>query len=127
MEKSTIHHGRNIRRFRDMLQIKQEALAAKLGEDWNQYKISRLEGKDEIDDPTLNEVATALGIPVEAIKNFDETAAISIVANTFTADSAAYVENFKCTFNPLDKVVELYERMIRERDDQIAELLSKKK
>jgi transcriptional regulator with XRE-family HTH domain len=126
MEKSTVHHGRNVARFRAMLSMKQEALADKLGNDWTQSQVSRLEGKDEIDDPTLAQVAEALGIPVEAIKNFDETAAISIVANTFTADSAAYVENFKCTFNPLDKVVELYERMIRERDEQIAKLTKKK-
>jgi transcriptional regulator with XRE-family HTH domain len=126
MEKSTVHHGRNVARFRAMLSMKQDALADKLGNDWTQSQVSRLEGKDEIDDPTLQEVAKALGIPVEAIKNFDETAAISIVANTFTADSAAYVENFKCTFNPLDKVVELYERMIRERDEQIAKLTKKK-
>ena len=39
MEK-TIHQGRNVKRFREMLGIKQEALAFELGDDWNQKKIS---------------------------------------------------------------------------------------
>lgn len=39
----TIHEGRNIKRFREMLGIKQDALAADLGDEWNQQKISLLE------------------------------------------------------------------------------------
>lgn len=30
----TIHQGRNVKRFREMLGIKQEGLAVELGEDW---------------------------------------------------------------------------------------------
>jgi hypothetical protein len=33
-----IHQGRNVKRFREMLGIKQEALAYELGDDWNQKK-----------------------------------------------------------------------------------------
>ena len=47
MEK-TIHQGRNVKRFREMLGIKQERLALELGEDWNQRKISLLEQKEVI-------------------------------------------------------------------------------
>ena len=129
MEK-VIHQGRNIKRFREMLGLKQDKLATELGGDWTQKRVSLLEAKEEIDQELLEEVAKALKIPVEAIRNFDEEAAISIVANTFNADSAAYVENYKCTFNPLDKMVELYERMIKEKDEKIAlleKLLADKK
>lgn len=38
-----IHQGRNIKRFREMLGIKQDALAFEQGDDWNQQKISLLE------------------------------------------------------------------------------------
>ena len=48
-----IHQGRNVKRFREMLNIKQEALAFDLGEDWNQKKISLLEQKEIIEDPLL--------------------------------------------------------------------------
>jgi transcriptional regulator with XRE-family HTH domain len=44
-----IHEGRNIKRFREMLGMKQEALAVELGEYWTQSKISHLEGKEPVD------------------------------------------------------------------------------
>ncbi len=45
MPNNKIHEGRNVKRFREMLGIKQDALAADLGDDWNQQKISLLEQK----------------------------------------------------------------------------------
>jgi hypothetical protein len=46
----TIHHGRNVKRFREMLGLKQDGLACMLGDDWNQQKISLMEQKEIIDD-----------------------------------------------------------------------------
>ncbi len=66
-----IHQGRNIKRFREMLGIKQEAFAAQLGEDWSQRRVSLLEAKEEVDDDVLTQVANALKVPKEAIENFD--------------------------------------------------------
>ena len=83
MEK-TIHQGRNVKRFREMLGIKQEGMALELGEDWNQRKISLLEQKEVIEQDLLEQVAKMLKVPVDAIKNFDEDAAVNIVSNTFT-------------------------------------------
>ncbi len=128
MEKK-IHQGHNIGRFRKMLGVKQDALAASMGAEWTQKKISLLEDKEEIDDAILQEVAKALKLPVEAIKNFDEEAAISIVANTFTdfKDNAfASAMNYQCSFNPIDKVIELYERIIKEKNEEIERLRAKK-
>ncbi|MGN6603607.1 MAG: hypothetical protein ACTHK8_14230 [Ginsengibacter sp.] len=48
-----IHQGRNVKRFREMLGIKQEALAIELGDDWNQKKISLLKQKETIDNDRL--------------------------------------------------------------------------
>lgn len=45
MQSRKIHQGRNVKRFREMLGIKQDALAFDLGEDWNQKKISLLSRK----------------------------------------------------------------------------------
>ena len=118
----TVHQGRNIKRFREMLGIKQDALAIELGEDWNQQKISLLEQKETIDAPLLKQVSAALKIPVEAIENFDEEQAVNIIANTFTDEAVAYAEQYKCTFNPIDKMVELYERMIQTQKEMIEKL-----
>src|SRR4051794_16135955 len=102
MEK-TIHEGRNIKRIREMLGIKQDALAIELGDDWNQKKISLLEQKETIEPPILEEVAKALKVPVEAIKNFDEEKAVNFF-NSFHDNSGAGAffssTNYNCTFNP---------------------------
>lgn len=124
-----IHQGRNVKRFREMLGIKQEALAYELGEDWNQKKISLLEQKEEIETSLLAQIADALKLPVEAFQNFDEEQAVNIISNTFHDEAAAYVEQYKCQFNPIDKLVQLheekialYERMLKEKDEMMARL-----
>jgi transcriptional regulator with XRE-family HTH domain len=127
-----IHQGRNVKRFREMLGIKQEALAFDLGEDWNQKKISLLEQKEVIENDMLQKISEALKIPVEAFQNFDEQQAINIISNTFhdfKDNSIASAMNYQCNFNPIDKVVELYdekialyERMLKEKDEMMARL-----
>ncbi len=124
-----IHQGRNVKRFREMLGIKQDALAFDLGNDWNQKKISLLEQKDVIEDSLLKQISTVLKIPVEAFQNFDEEQAVNIISNTFNNnDSAIGIQkNDNCTFNPIDKIVQLYdekialyERMLKEKDEMMA-------
>lgn len=112
-----VHQGRNIKRFRDILGVKQEALAAKL--EMTQQAFSKLEQKEQIDEKTLNKVAEALQIPVEAIKNMTDEVAFNIIGNTFQNDSSAYVYQYKCNFNPIDKVVELYERMLKAEQEKV--------
>jgi len=118
MEK-TIHQGRNVKRFREMLGIKQEGLALELGEDWNQRKISLLEQKEVIEPELLEQVAKVLKVPVDAIKNFDEESAVNIIANTFHDESAAFAQNYKCNFNPIDKIVELYDALVKSEKEKI--------
>ena len=127
MTEKKVHEGRNVKRFREMWGMKQETLADALGQDWNQKKISLLEAKETIEQPILEQVAKALKVPVEAIKNFDEESAITIIANTFHDESSAYIENYKCTFNPIDKLMEtveenkkLYQSLLKEKDEKIA-------
>lgn len=113
-----VHQGRNIKRFRDILGVKQEALAAKL--EMTQQAFSKLEQKEQIDEKTLSKVAEALQIPVEAIKNMTDEAAFNIIGNTFQNDSSAYVYQYKCNFNPIDKVIELYERMLKAEQEKVS-------
>lgn len=124
-----VHEGRNVKRFREMLGIKQDALAYELGDDWNQKKISLLEQKETIDTPLLQQISLALKIPVEAFKNFDEDAAINIIANTITNNDNGAVVNNNPTFHPIDKLIQLhedkialYERMLKEKEEMMARL-----
>ena len=64
-----VHEGRNVKCIREMLGVKQESLASALG--FNQQKISLLGQKETIELDILQEIANALKVPVEAIKNFD--------------------------------------------------------
>lgn len=117
MEK-IIHQGRNIKRFREMLGIKQEGLALELGEDWNQRKISLLEQKEVVEQELLEQVAKVLKVPVEAIKNFDEEAAINVIGNNYHDNSTSNV-NYHCTFNPIDKIVELYDALVKSEKEKL--------
>ncbi|WP_118976008.1 helix-turn-helix domain-containing protein [Taibaiella koreensis] len=121
-----IHQGRNIKRFREMLGIKQEAIAIELGDDWTQKKVSHLETKETIEPALLQQVAAILKVPVAALENMDDEGAINIIANTFTDNDEAIavgnIDNYKCNFNPLDKMVELYERMIAQQAEMIEKL-----
>ncbi|CAG5071508.1 hypothetical protein DYBT9623_03508 [Dyadobacter sp. CECT 9623] len=123
-----IHEGRNLKRFREMLGIKQDFLAFELGEDWNQQKISLLEQKEKIDSDILEQVSAILKIPAEAIRNFDEQQAVNIISNTF--DKVENSFNFG-TFNlhPMEKIIQLheekialYERMLKEKDEMMGRL-----
>ena len=123
-----IHQGRNVKRFREMLGIKQEALAYDLGDDWNQKKISMLEQKEVIDTTTLSQISNSLKIPVKAFQNFDEEQAVNVIANTFNNNDSAigFVIN---NHNPVDQLVKLheekialYERMLKEKDEMMARL-----
>lgn len=140
-----IHQGRNVKRFREMLGIKQEALALDLGDDWNQKKISLLEQKEEIDENLLKAISQALKIPVEAFQNFDEEQAVNIIANTVTTvndNATGQLFQINPTINTSEKWIEaleeikklntektaLYERMLKEKDemmDRLEKLINK--
>ena len=121
------HIGRKISRIRELRDMKQEALAQALG--ISQQTISAIENSETIEEERLIEVAKALGVTVEAIKNFSEESMINYF-NTFNesvSDSSfGSIHNNKCTFNPLDKLVEsfeenkkLYERLLQSEKDKI--------
>lgn len=111
--------------------MKQEALAADLGEEWTQRKVSLLETKEEVEPEILELVAKVLNVSTEAIKNFDESAISNI--NTFYDNSAF---NFQCSINPIERWVEaldknekLYERLLqseREKNELLQKLLDNK-
>ena len=115
-----------------MLGMKQEALAMELGDDWSQRKVSLLEQKEEVETGILKQISVVLKIPVEAIENFDEDQAVNVISNTFTSNDTSTLNavNPNCTFNPLDKVMELFERLLaseREKVELMKEILGKMK
>lgn len=128
--------------MREILGMKQDALAIELGSDWSQKKVSLLEAKDMIERPLLEQVAKALKVPVEAIENFDDTSTVLNIQNNYegsvtgnaTANNGFTYEN--CTINPVEKWLDaleenkkLYEQLLqseREKVTMLQQLLDKK-
>lgn len=123
--KKNNHIGRKIGRIRELRGMKQETLAEMLGV--SQQSVSKIEQSETLDKERLEAVAKALGVTPEAIHNFSEELAINYF-NNFN-DSSEGTFNNHCTFNPLDKVVELYERLVQAEKDKVTyleKLLDKK-
>ncbi|MFZ0597568.1 MAG: helix-turn-helix transcriptional regulator [Flavobacterium sp.] len=119
------HIGRKISRIRELRDMKQEALAYEMG--ISQQTISAIENSETVDDEKLAEVAKALGVSVEAIKNFSDEAAINYFNTLYdhsnNGSQGAFANN--CAFNPLDKMMELvdenkklYERLLQAEKDK---------
>ena len=108
----TVHHGRNVKRIREMLGIKQDFLATSLG--LSQQAISQLEQKEVLDKAALQKVAKVLGVSEEVIENFTDEAAINIISTTFNShdQSTSIAYRSSLIFNPIEKIVELYDQKI---------------
>ncbi|MFH6962272.1 helix-turn-helix domain-containing protein [Flavobacterium plurextorum] len=113
------HIGRKISRIRELRDMKQEALAQALGT--TQQTISIIENSETIDDEKLQAIAEILGVTVEGIKNFSEEAVLNNIQNNYDGSviNGGPVVNHNCNFNPLDKVVELYERLVQAEKDKV--------
>lgn len=121
------HLGRNISRIREMKGMKQETLAELLG--ISQQKMSVLENTADLDDAKLDDIAKALEVPTQAIKEYSDERMINIISNNTFHESPFYstTVNYNPTFNPLDKLVEaydenkkLYERLLAAEKEKLA-------
>ncbi len=120
------NHGANIRRWREWRNVNQDVLAEQIGV--SQATLSGYEKKDKLEQDILEKVAKALDIPVEAITEMENGASINIIANTFDNQSSAV--NWCPTFNPIDKIIELYDKLLESEKEKVAllqEVLKDKK
>lgn len=116
------HVGRNMQRIRVYMGVKQDALAADLG--ISQHEISKIESQDEVEDGLLSRIANVLGVTPEVIRDFDVERAIyninNVRDNTFEQGSTSIAQQI----NPIDKIVELYERLLQSEREKV-EILKK--
>jgi transcriptional regulator with XRE-family HTH domain len=112
MAELNLHIGRKISKIRELRGMKQETLAAELG--ISQQAVSKIEQSADVDGEALEKISKILGVPADAIKNFNDDAVLNIISNTFTSQDTSTLNaiNFQPSFNPIDKIVELYNEKI---------------
>lgn len=127
--KST-HHGHAVKRFRQTLGIKQDALAVELG--ISQAMVSMYESKRMIDDDMIDRFAKVLNVAPQLIKDLEEDPVTVIIENnTFENGSVgniSLVDNIiNNNNNPIEQILELnkekqtlYERMLKLEQEKIA-------
>ncbi|OXE97412.1 DNA-binding XRE family transcriptional regulator [Flavobacterium araucananum] len=113
------HIGRNISRTRELRGMKQEILAEAIGV--SQQSVSNIEGSENVDEEKLNTIAEVLGVSVEAIKNYIDETVLNNIQNNYEGAviNSGPTVNHNCNFNPLDKVVELYERLVLAEKEKV--------
>lgn len=116
MQKS--NHGANARRWREWRDVKQDVLAELIGV--SQATLSGYEKKSKLEPEVIEKIAQALDIPEEAITEVGEGTSINIFTGTWQDNAAS--QNYNPTFNPLEKVVELYERLLKAEQEKVAML-----
>lgn len=117
------HTGRNVQRVRMYFGVKQEALAADLG--ITQQEVSKIEQQEEIEEEMLSQIANVLGVSSEVIRDFDVERAIyninNIRDNTFEQGATFIAQQF----NPIEKIIELYERLLQSEREKVDLLKNK--
>jgi transcriptional regulator with XRE-family HTH domain len=115
------HIGQNLQRVRVYLGVKQDALASDLN--MSQSAVSKIEQQEDIEDGLLKQIADALGVSTELIRDFDlEKAVYNINHNDYreaTISDGATTYAISQQINPIDKIVELYERLLQSEREKI--------
>lgn len=109
------NHGANVRRWREWRGINQDVLADKIGV--SQATLCGYEKKEKLEKDVLEKLAKALDIPIEAITEVNNESPINIFSGTWNDNAVA--QNYQPTFNPIDKIVELYERMLKTEQEKV--------
>lgn len=115
------HHGHAVKRFRTTLGKKQEALAADMG--ISQALVSFYEKKQVIEDDMIDKFAKALNVAPELIKELEEDPVTVIIENnnieTNHGNGYVAVDNSTNHYNPVEKIVELCEKLLEKEQEKI--------
>ena len=126
----TLHKGRKIERVRKLRGLTQAQLGERLG-GISKQAISKIEQSEEIDDIRLKEVAEALDVTFEGLKNFNEEKVLyntinfyensGVQATTISANVETVINN------PLEKTFEFFEKQLALVKEELKEAMNKSK
>jgi transcriptional regulator with XRE-family HTH domain len=118
------HDGWKVQRVRVSLGVKQETLAVDLG--MSQSEVSKIEQQEKIEDELMSKIAGVLGVSPQVIRDFDIERAIYNINNNYKdatiSDGGTAIA---LQINPIEKIVELYERLLQSEREKIEILKNK--
>jgi transcriptional regulator with XRE-family HTH domain len=99
--------GIQIRNVREIKNLSQSHIASKLGISQSAYS-SIENGKTKIDEEKLNDIALALDVKPEVIKNFNEQTVFN-----------SCIQSEKAESNSIEKIEGLYQQLLQEKETRI--------
>lgn len=124
-----LHMGRKIERIRRLRGLTQTELGEALG--ITKQAVSKMEQTEQVDDERLKQIANALGVTEDGLKNFHEERVIYNTNNFYencgvTSNAiSGNTENFN-NF-PIEKTVELFEKLLQKEREKYEEAKKGKK
>lgn len=125
--KVSLHRGRKIERVRKLRGWTQGVLAEKLGV--SKQAVSKLEQSENIGDEKMVEIAGALGVTFEGLRDFSEDKVLYNTNNFYEncgVNATSIAANVEKIENPLKETIEMFERQLKETRKELLELLSSK-
>lgn len=122
--KASLKRGRKIERVRKLRGFTQSDLATKLGV--SKQAISKLEQAENIGDDKLNEVAIALGVTFEGLRDFSEDKVLYNTNNFYDncgVTASNIVANVETLNNPLKETIEMFERQLQAARKDLLEIV----
>jgi transcriptional regulator with XRE-family HTH domain len=121
------HIGKKIERIRKLRGLTQEDIGRGLG--ISKQAVSKLEQSETIEEERLNQIANALGVTVDGLKGYKEDSILYYTANFYegssVTNSSVNTHEFNI-INPLEKIIELYENLLKSEREKVEILLNKK-
>ncbi|GAC1312041.1 MAG: helix-turn-helix transcriptional regulator [Mucilaginibacter sp.] len=126
--KMAAHIGYKIERVRKLRGLTQDDLGKGLG--ISKQAVSKLEQSETIEEERLEQIANVLGVTTEGLKRFNEECVLYNTNNFNDAVNNSSVNNaYECTTiinNPIEKIIELYESLLKTEREKVDILLNKK-
>ena len=125
-ENASNHIGRKIEKVRVLRGFTQTELGERLG-GISKQAISKLEQTEVIDDDRIEEVAKALGVTPSGLKRFNEESVLYATANFYEGRHSVNTNINTIVNDPIDKIIELYEKRLQDLRNEIIATLKDKK
>ena len=119
---NVLHIGRKIERIRRLRGMTQTELGDSLGV--SKQAISKMEQTEQLDDERVKQVAEALGVTDEGLKNFHEEKVLYNTINFYencgvnSASISAHAETETINNFPLEKTIEMFEKLLQKEKDK---------